>query len=276
MGASQSRAGTRKRSSSQKVEVADARRESPERPALRIRVPPRTNTNGNSNSGSGSGSIRKSIRKSNSNSSESSEPFNFDESLRPWNKIERKFLIDRTSDHYVFMFYDSSNDRARVQGIDTLFGSREVMDWAGSNYYKLTQFCGDKIDPFSAYTRYAGIKGKAAPKYDSALLLSIRNDGRILGFATVEDWNMRYPYLNDICVDKKHRGIGREIIDTYMRYAKANGAESLGLSSVTSAVPFYQRLGFDFDRESLREAYKKRRYDQYDMSVSVADYMLAD
>jgi GNAT superfamily N-acetyltransferase len=228
----------------------ETRRNSPERPALRIRIPRRTN--------------------SNSSSSESAEPLYFDKSLRIWNRIASDFAADRTADYFVYMFYDPTYGRARSQGIDDVIPSRAVMKWAGSNYSSLIEFCSDEIDEDRAYMRYAG--GDAKPEYESALLLAIRHDGRILGFASVDGWDSSFPYLNDICVAKKRRGIGRKIIDAYMRYAKANGAEVFALSAVTSAILFYRRLGFVFNSEPNKD----QSYDQYDMYVPVADYRLAN
>jgi GNAT superfamily N-acetyltransferase len=276
MGAKQSRPQTRKssspkvelaprpqtrKSSSPKVELAsrhETRRNNTS--ALRIRIPKHKSSSNRSTS--------------NRSSSESGRALHFDKSLKEWAKITEDFASDSEAEYFVYMFYDPTHGRSKIENDEYIVPSPEVMAWAGNNYSRLVEFCGNEVSEDPAYLRFAG--GDDEPAYESALMLAIRRDGRILGFAAIEGWNSPYPHLNDICVAKKRRGIGREIINTYMGYAYDNNATKLSLDSVRTAVPFYQSLGFDFETEKQREAYAKKRYGQYKMVVRIEDYEFAD
>jgi GNAT superfamily N-acetyltransferase len=232
---------------------ATTRRRSPinARPALTIRAP----------------------RRSSNGTRSSSEPraLYFDHTLPPWRKIHRDFEEDQDAKYFVYMFYDPTDYWASVEDDDYLIPSGIVMRWADKHFDKLISFCSGEISAESALKRYRDGDEEPAT-YESSLLLAIQRSGRILGFATVEGWDSKTPTLMDICVDKKGRGVGSDLIETFMTYAQARGARDLDLSAVESAVPFYQRLGFTFKTASGEEAYQQRRYGEYGMRILLKDY----
>jgi GNAT superfamily N-acetyltransferase len=245
---------TRKRVSPPKHESPkNATRRNDHRNGLRIRIPKRSSDGTRS----------------------SSEPraLYFDHTLPPWRKIHRDFEEDQEAKYFVYMFYDPTDYWASVEDDDYLIPSGIVMRWADKHFDKLISFCSGEISAESALRRYRD--GDEEPEaYGPALLLAIQRSGRILGFATVEGWDSKTPTLMDICVDKKGRGVGSDIIETFMTYAQARGARDLDLSAVKSAVPFYQRLGFTFKSRDFEEDYNRKQpiYSEYGMRILLKDY----
>lgn len=61
------------------------------------------------------------------------------------------------------------------------------------------------------------------------------------------DWGARHVYISDMCTDEGFRGIGlgRRLMDAALDWAREQGAQTARLDATPSAVPAYQRLGFE-------------------------------
>ncbi len=78
------------------------------------------------------------------------------------------------------------------------------------------------------------------------------DDGQLLGYVegTIEQWNNRYR-ISNICVfsnEKRHCGIGTELMKTIMEEAKNSGARMVVLETQTcneNAISFYKKNGFE-------------------------------
>ncbi len=97
-------------------------------------------------------------------------------------------------------------------------------------------------------------------------LLLAREDGKVLGFALVQDKDTppypafiprRYTYLMDLVVDPEHRGrgIGRALMGAVKEWAKSRNAEFIELGVLAQnegAVRLYESLGFRDSRKIMQ------------------------
>ncbi len=97
-------------------------------------------------------------------------------------------------------------------------------------------------------------------------LLLAREDGKVLGFALVQDKDTppypafiprRYTYLMDLVVDPKCRrqGVGRALMGAVKEWAKSRNAEFIELGVLAQnegAVRLYESLGFRDSRKIMQ------------------------
>ncbi len=80
--------------------------------------------------------------------------------------------------------------------------------------------------------------------------------GMALYFYHYSTWKGKFLYLEDLIVTKAHRGngLGKQLLDTLVAEAKANGANRVGwqvLDWNEPAIEFYKKLGATLDGEWL-------------------------
>lgn len=69
-------------------------------------------------------------------------------------------------------------------------------------------------------------------------------------------------YIGRMCVLEswRNRGVGLAMMRFYIDLARDNGISSLYLNAQVSAIPFYQRLGFEVDSDVFMEADIQHRH----------------
>jgi ribosomal protein S18 acetylase RimI-like enzyme len=81
-------------------------------------------------------------------------------------------------------------------------------------------------------------------------------NGRCIGTGRLVDLGNRQAQIGRMAVLAKFRnqGVGRQILEGLVRLAQSQGAESIILHSQVSAIPFYEKLGFQAQGPAYDEA----------------------
>lgn len=60
-------------------------------------------------------------------------------------------------------------------------------------------------------------------------------------------WGARHAYVSDMCTDEPYRGlgVGRLLMHAALDWARERETESVRLDATPSAIPVYERLGFE-------------------------------
>jgi ribosomal protein S18 acetylase RimI-like enzyme len=105
---------------------------------------------------------------------------------------------------------------------------------------------------------------EAIVKNEGAILMSVQDDGRIIGMATlilIPKVGKLVSLLEDVVVSEKYRGqrLGKTLIEAVIEEAKKHGVRSISLTSRPSRVAaqaLYQKFGW-----------KKRETDAFKLSL---------
>ncbi len=93
-----------------------------------------------------------------------------------------------------------------------------------------------------AWIETAEDAGEFAKRLGSMLTLVVQIDGEYLGFASLKDnkvIDMLYVHP-----DFAGEGVGTALVNALEKIAKARGADALALDASDTAVPFFERLGY--------------------------------
>lgn len=89
-------------------------------------------------------------------------------------------------------------------------------------------------------------------------LKALKADQEVIGTARLLPSN----YIGRMCVLKEYRGlgVGRSILAFIIQHAQRREINQLMLNAQLSALPFYQRFGFEADSEIFMEAGIKHKH----------------
>jgi hypothetical protein len=184
----------------------------------------------------------------------------FPKTLSIWKDIDEVFKEYEVPYQYIYVtanYTPKYNDVGFYEDIDTL-------DWFRENLPRFMNYCAGSIHLNHAHqSLYMSYNYNWVDEegYRSDIALRITPDRRIEGFAIIEGLGEKTLHIHDFCISAKGRGIGRDMLLDITGAAIEAGTKHIALSALHRAVPFYQRLGFNFVHKESAERYEAKKAD---------------